>query len=691
MVIIVIALARARPTCVLTFTGSRITDFEINSGSGRGGVMWIFESIRKTWGNGNYSPEFMRAQYETLTRQVPLMYAILIINMATPSLMYYDRAPLWLSVILPAILSTIFAARALRMLLARKRQISHREIVIQLRVILLLTAVLGIAATAWAMALFPYGDAQGKGQLTFFAGVTIITVITCLMPLRQIAAIIFCVVALPMVAFLAMQPETAYKAISFNVLVIVGGVVFVLRNSHAEFRQRVEKQVELDIQKQKLERLNTTITLLANEDSLTKLPNRRLFFERLDEMTGDEISTIGGFAVGLIDLDGFKPINDVLGHRAGDKLLTEVGRRFKNVAPDSALIARLGGDEFGFILTNPGNDDDLLAKCQNIVAALEPGFSFDEGTVTISGTCGVARYPDAGRSGIDLFERADFALYHSKQNDRGAVTIFSSFHESAIKEAATVGQRLLEADFEKELHLEYQPIIDAKTGAVLGLEALARWQNTILGNVRPDVFIRTAEHNGTIGKITMMLFAKVLKDAEQLPDNLYVSFNLSAHDLCSNSIMLAIFSMIGKSRISPNRLVFEITESSVMQDFDRALASLRSLRAAGFAVALDDFGTGYSSLSYVRKLPIDRIKVDCAFVHGIEHDKVGYNLLKTITEMCWNLDLQCIVEGVETTAQLEILSTTCCTAYQGYLFARPMKPTAFTGWLEVYELMRKPA
>lgn len=647
--------------------------------------MSIITSIRKTWGNGNYSPEFMRAQYDALTRQIPLLYAILIINMITPAIMYHGKAPFFLTAILPCFFSAIFVARALRMVMVRARPISHRKIIYQIRIILALVTLLGIGITAWSLTLFPYGDAYQKGQLTFFSGITIITVITCLMPLRQVGPIIFTVSTLPIALYMALQPETVYRAVAFNMVLIIAGTIFVLRRSHTEFRQRVEKQIELDVQRRQLERLNQTVNKIANEDALTALPNRRCFFNQLDTLIENAGQSPSEFAVGLIDLDGFKPVNDVLGHSAGDKLLVEVGRRLREAAPEQALIARLGGDEFGIILANPGNDDELRSAFQVILAVLTPSYSLDEGTVSVSGTCGVARYPKAGRSGNDLFERADFALYHSKQHERGDVTIFSDFHETAIKEATTIGKLLHEADLEEELYLEYQPIIDGNTGAAVGMEALARWQSPTVGNVPPNIFIRTAEQNGTIGRLTMTLFAKVLNDARSFPKDLYVSFNLSAHDLCSNDIMLAIFSMIGQSDISPARLVFEITESSVMLDFDRALASLDSLRSAGFAVALDDFGTGYSSLSCVRRLPIDRVKIDASFVQNIENDPVGYSLLKTMTEMCKNLNLQCIIEGVETPTQLKVLGTTVCTAYQGYYFARPMKAKTLINWLDEYE------
>jgi diguanylate cyclase (GGDEF) domain len=458
-------------------------------------------------------------------------------------------------------------------------------------------------------------------------------------------------------------------------------VVLLLRRAQQDFRQRIEKQIELDAQRQKLQALNETVTQLANEDNLTGLPNRRSFFDRLDQLIAHRESEGGDFAVGLIDLDGFKAVNDVLGHGAGDRLLREVGHRLRAGLPDAVMVARLGGDEFGIILPDPGSDEEICALCRAMLARLEPIFILDEGTASISATCGIARYPEAGRTGTDLFERADFALYYSKDHHRGAVTIFSTLHETAIKKAAKLGQRLREADLEAALHLEFQPIVDGRTGDTVGLEALARWSDPVLGRVPPDVFIRTAEQNGLIGRITLTLFAKALRAAAAWPGDLYLSFNLSAHDLCSTEIMSAIFEAIRQSGFPTRRLVFEITESAVMQDFSRAVTALEALRTAGCAVALDDFGTGYSSLSYVRRLPIDRIKIDRSFLLDLDKEPAARDIMKTIADLCRNLDLQCIVEGVETHGQLQYLMSIGCSGYQGYLFARPMPADLLEGWL----------
>ncbi|MCF6367604.1 putative bifunctional diguanylate cyclase/phosphodiesterase [Rhizobium halophilum] len=637
------------------------------------------------------STEFRRAQYFELSRQIPLMYAIVIVNMIMLALTYVDKAPAVLSIWTPAFFVTVCLVRAIRMVIGRAQAPSDAVIEKALRTVVVLACTMGIAVSVWSLLLFSYGDTYTKVQNTFFTGITIIAVMTCLRPLRQVAPILFLLVVLPTAAFLALQDHTVFHAIAINMVLAIGGMIVVMQRSHSDFRQRIEKEVELDRQRKQLQSLNAEVSLLANQDSLTGLANRRCFFDHLERRIADHHAGRARqpFAVGVLDLDGFKPVNDIFGHGVGDQLLREVGERLTANLPEGTLLARLGGDEFALILWEIGKEDDLKAICTHALEALEPPFVFQEGSVTISATCGIACFPGVATSGEELFEKADFALYYSKEYEKGAVAIFSDLHEAEIKKTAAVAQRLRAVD-EDAFHLAYQPIVD-RNGYALGFEALARWHDPVLGDVRPDVFIRVAEQAGIIGKVTVPLFRSALRAARTWPDNLRLSFNLSAFDVCSQSTMEAILREIEVGGIPPTRLMFEITESAIMQDFSRAVEALARLRAKGAAVALDDFGTGYSSLSYLRRLPIDRIKVDQSFIQDLEKEASARDMMRTISAMCQSLGLQCIVEGVETHAQLQFLSAAGCDGYQGYLFARPMPLTAISRYLADQERLRERA
>jgi diguanylate cyclase (GGDEF)-like protein len=636
--------------------------------------------LRDNWGQGDDSPELVQAQHQALMRQVPVMYAVMVVNVATPAILFHSRAPFFLSVTAPLLFISFFIFRATS--LYRRRHLTPTPVEIrgEFKTITFVAVVMSMCLTAWAIALFQYADDMLKGQITSFVGITMLTAITCLMPLRQVALILFLMVSLPTSVYLLLQFEPVFHAVALNLVAISIAMLMMLRRSHEDFRERVAKEVALGRQRQEMQHLHHAVLRAANEDNLTGLPNRLHFIEVVTERLEKAKETRRHFAVGVVDLDGFKPINDLMGYHVGDTLLAEVARRLRAAAPDHITIARIGGDEFGIIFPDADDEDRLRHECRAILSTLEPEFQLSQGTVALTGTCGIARCTGPDCHTAELFEHAGFALRYGKAAEPGSITIFSDFHERAIKDAATIAKRLRESDLAAVLQLEYQPIIDSRSGKTLGMEALARWTDPELGRVPPDVFIRTAEQHGMIGKVTVTLLGKALQEVAKWPEDNYLSFNLSAQDICSHETMTAIFATIGRSNISPRRLVFEITESSVMQNFDRALQSLETLKAAGCHLALDDFGTGYSSLSYVRRLPIDRVKVDGSFLKGIEQDIVSLNLVKTISEMCVNLNLQCILEGVETERQAELLNDIGCTAYQGYLFARPMCPNTLAAW-----------
>ncbi|PCI88225.1 MAG: hypothetical protein COB24_03805 [Hyphomicrobiales bacterium] len=425
----------------------------------------------------------------------------------------------------------------------------------------------------------------------------------------------------------------------------------------------------------KSEQLNVENISLANMDALTSLPNRRSFFSYLEEVTQpNDDQTEKKLVVGLIDLDGFKRINDVFGHPAGDDLLVKSSQRIKNVLGEDIIFARLGGDEFGIILTKPDDIKNVLQLGTNICEAMSQTFHLKEGSVQIGATIGFVEHPSMAPTSQLLFERADYALCYSKQHSKGEPVIFSHEHETIIRDMSNIEHQLRESNLEQELSVVFQPIIDIKNKKTMGFEALARWDNASLGKVRPDIFIRAAEQMGTIGKLTTILLRKALKAACDWPDGIYLSFNLSIYDLSSPQTVLGLVNIVEKSNFPSNRIVFEITETAVMNDFKQASEALHMLKLQGAQIALDDFGTGYSSLSYVQRMPLDRLKIDRSFIVDIETDEHTRNIVRTIFDLCSNLNLCCIVEGVETAQQLAILDQMGFRYIQGYYFSRPLLP-----------------
>lgn len=418
-------------------------------------------------------------------------------------------------------------------------------------------------------------------------------------------------------------------------------------------------------------RFSGEVETLANMDALTALPNRRGFFKlfeaRLEECRVSHCPLV----VGVIDLDGFKAVNDIFGHGAGDQLLTETGERLRKVVGPKAVIGRMGGDEFGLILTGVETYEEILLIGRRICAVIAAPYDVKEGVARVTGSIGFASFPQAGATSQILFERADYALYHSKKNSRGEPVLFSQEHESEIRDASIVEQKLLEAD-ENEFHVVYQPIVDSVDGRVAGMEALARWTSPTLGAVRPDVFIRAAEQNGVVTRLTAVLLEKALKSAKSWPDDIYLSFNLSALDLASPESAMRLVEIIRDSNFAPTRLFLEITETAIMQDVDRARASLALFTRMGVRIAMDDFGTGYSSLGYLQRMPIDRLKIDRSFTEGLETKKATRDIMRSVIHLCENLDIDCVVEGIEDRLQIEILHDMGARYIQGYYFSRPM-------------------
>lgn len=419
---------------------------------------------------------------------------------------------------------------------------------------------------------------------------------------------------------------------------------------------------------------------LAHMDPLTAVTNRRGFFRKLDERLAIARAQNTPLTVGVIDLDGFKPVNDIFGHAAGDQLLFQSGARVREIAGPNGIVGRIGGDEFGIILPGLGDETEILAIGQRICDALAQPFKVKEGIARIGASAGFAAFPQTGHTTETLFERADYALYHSKQQERGRPVVFTSQHEREIRYQSSIEQGLRESA-DEEFQIVYQPIVRASDGKTTGVEALARWTSPLLGPIRPDIFIRAAEQNGAVSRLTRILLRKALADARTWPDDLYLSFNLSAVDLASPENAARLQAIILESGFPPQRLMFEITETAIMQDFERALQCLKLFTAMGVRIALDDFGTGYSSLGYLQKMPIDRLKIDRSFTLGLMTRRGTRNIMRSIVALCRSLDIECVVEGVSNAKQAEILREMGAPYMQGFHFSRAMTQTQLLKYL----------
>lgn len=616
--------------------------------------------------------ELIKAQQTAFTRQIPLLYLMLMVNVIALAATHFNSAPPYLTFYSPLLLCLACCVRIHGWWVSRGNLVEHGNAVKQLQSIVYVGVAIGLGFTVWALSLYPYGDAYAKAHVAFFMAITVIGCIFCLMHLRTVALVVSAVVLVPFTTFFISTGHPVFIAIAVNMAIVAIPLVYILLKHYDVFTDFIESQKALLSKQTEMQALSDENRRLANIDSLTELPNRRSFRAEFVRKLQNAAETQQQLAVGIIDLDGFKPVNDAFGHAVGDKLLMEAARRLMSFAGKGVFAARLGGDEFGLLIEDVKHNDDLKALADDICLALRQPYHIKGITAKVSASLGLVTYPEGGDNAPQLFEYADFALYHAKQYAFGQAVIFSSEHAHQITRRSRIDQELKNADLDKELSVLFQPFVDSETQIIVGFEALARWDNPALGRITPDIFIPAAEHAGLMSQVTLTLLGKALEAAKQWPKGTRLSFNLSARDIVSSSTVDDLLEMISNSGFDPSDLDFEVTETSVMTSFDLASNNLTRLMNHGIGIALDDFGTGQSSLGYVHRLPLRKIKIDRSFITDIDSNGLSRNIIKTVVDLCRNIDCVCVIEGMETEEQVAILRALGCAIMQGYYFGRPM-------------------
>ena len=620
------------------------------------------------------NPELPKAQFEVFSSQVPLMYAIMLISAWALAITFIDSAPLLLAIYVPMFFTLVCCIRIIGWL--RSRHIvptieAARQALTRTNLFALL---IGVAITAWSLSLYPYGDPYMRGNIAFFMAITGVGVIICLLQLRSAAFMVAIIINIPFVLYFSFSGIPSFIGMAINTFLVSGALLMVVAVQFRHFAAAVDART-------RLETVNEENFRLANHDSLTGLTNRRKFFYNLTETFYDARAKGQRLAVGIIDLDGFKPVNDLYGHVVGDSLLGDVGRLLVSLADRNMLVSRLGGDEFALIIRDCGSDSDLLAKGEQICTALRSPFVLADATVQISGSIGFSTFPHLADNVHELYERADYALYHGKRTNRGHAFLFSIDHVVEIEQSSRIEQALRNADLDRELTVVYQPIVDIKTRKTRAFEALARWNNPVLGNVPPALFIPVAERAGLVGGLTRIILEKALVTAASWPEDVGLSFNLSTQDICSPDGVVRIVGTITASGIDPQRLDLEITETAMMYDFARAKTSIETLKTLGCGIALDDFGTGYSSLSQLHALPLTKIKIDRSFVSDIDKNPASYKIVKSLLALSRDMGLGCVVEGVETREEMDTLVSLGGQLAQGYYYSHAISEAEIDAFL----------
>ena len=428
----------------------------------------------------------------------------------------------------------------------------------------------------------------------------------------------------------------------------------------------------------------------ALHDSLTGLPNRTLFRDRIEQAIAIAQRESGQVAVAMMDLDRFKDVNDSLGHHAGDALLVEIGQRLRGILRSSDTVARLGGDEFGVLISKPRSEHDVVVVIEKIRAAIERPVTIEGLSLPAEASIGIAMFPHHGEDVDTLIRHADVAMYGAKE-EKGGYAFYEQSRNASDPARLTLVSELRRAIEERELVLYYQPKAELANGAIQSVEALLRWNHPTRGLVGPDEFIPLAQQTGLIKPLTLYVLDEALSQCRAWHHTgmtLGVAVNLSVRNLLDAEFPDQVRDLLDKWRVDPSLLELEITESTMLSDPVRTKRVLDKLSAMGIALSIDDFGTGYSSLSYLSQLPVNEIKIDRSFVMNMADSDNDAVIVRSTIDLARNLGLQVVAEGVETEQAWDQLSELGCTLAQGYYLSRPVPAAELTEWLMQRALKR---
>jgi diguanylate cyclase (GGDEF)-like protein len=478
----------------------------------------------------------------------------------------------------------------------------------------------------------------------------------------------------------SVDPAAWVSTLSLGSFFLIFGLLELFIIINLRRRLRVEKSTLEELSQQKIQETEDRLLLKSVIDELTGLPNRAGLNQALPRALNKAQRYSRKLALLFIDLDSFKPINDRLGHEAGDYVLKTIGERFKAGLRSSDLVARIGGDEFVVLVEDLTDAKYLGGVAQKLLSAAQKAFVIDGHEIDVSASIGIATYPVDGKDANTLLRHADAAMYKAKESGKNNFQYYSEDLNTHSLQRMALESSLTHALEGKQLFIEFQPIVDQSTGKVLAAESLLRWQHPDIGLVSPNQFIPLAEENGIIEEIGQWVIEESCLQSKiflkSQPD-FTISVNLSERELMDPYLTQRIRSILERTNFPGSNLQLEIPESLMITNPDDAVVLLHDLKDLGVKIALDDFGTGYSSLSGLKKFPISAIKVDRSFLQSIPQDKENMDMTATICAIGHSMGIPVIAEGVETEEQKTVLLSMECTQAQGWLFDKPQSPQDF--------------
>ena len=484
---------------------------------------------------------------------------------------------------------------------------------------------------------------------------------------------------------------TSFSKKVLNLLQLFASIVSIAIENAMAVKDMEDSHELNEDYRYKLENLNKQLIESSKEleylslyDSVTALPNRSLFYDRLSRDIAEAKCGESTIGVLLIDIDSFKDINDTLGHDHGDSLLNKIAHRFGDEIKNNETLARLGGDEFIVVL--PDQDQkQVIKRAEQFINSLKDSFAIEKNTIVINASIGIAVYPEHGRSISNLLSHADFAMYEAK-NSSLKICVYDPDNDHLAQGHLAMVADVRKALNEKQFELHYQPKISAQSGQIVSAEALGRWHCKDRGNVPPNIFIRVLEQNGLIDEYTYWAIETALAQAIEWKSGcsiMRVAVNLSPQTLMHPDFKEKIDQVI-KDESDGELLTFEITENLFLSEFDRLAEVLDHVCALGVELSIDDYGTGYSSLSRLRRLPVSELKIDQTFIREMVDNKDDQAVVHSTIELAHNLGLSVVAEGVENKSALDLLTRLGCDTIQGFLISRPLPAEKFNALIDEY-------
>lgn len=500
--------------------------------------------------------------------------------------------------------------------------------------------------------------------------------------ISMICVLLLCLV-LGYVFYHSKKVEEIIAVVSIVLLAAVSARLFPAKRKHSKDKYQIGIEAASNLLVLDDKQLQERLKLF---DLLTHLPNRTLFMTQAETTLNQAKIDNKQYAVILIGLNNFKAVNNTYGHEVGDYLLQAIAQRLIRCLSEHDVLARVTGDEFAMLVQRTPGRQELKKTVQDILDNLATNFVIDEYDIVLVASIGVSLFPEDADDINTLLLHASVALYHSKRSDRNVFRFYTQEMNMEVQTRQRTEFLLRNALANNEFLLFYQPIINVKTGMICGAEALLRWNNKELGWVPSSEFIAIAEDNGSIAPLGRWVLKTACDQAKKWHDmgfnDLKVAINISVHQFRTGDLIKEIAKILSDTKIPPNTIDLEITESVLMDNMERSNLRLKVLKAMGISLSIDDFGTGYSSLSYLRRLPIDTIKIDRSFISHIKNNAEDASIVKAIVLMSKSLRISTVAEGVETQEQLDFLVQLGVDELQGYFFSHPLTADEFTEMLK---------